>query len=237
MCSTLDAPYPHYLYYTLSRIAGISTVFCYSNVMASIGGHYQNGRVSSCTPYSILTPWSRVLLQKLTGSQLVKKFLALYGTRKIITASTIARHLSPSWARSIQSMPPHPTSWTSILILSSHLRLGLQSGPFPHVFPAKPRIRLFSSPYALHAPPIPFIRFYHPNNIGYGVQIIKLLIMWFSPIPYYLVLLGPNILISTLFSSTLSLRSSHNVSDQVSHPYKTTGKNHSCVYLNLCIFG
>ena len=37
-------------------------------------------------------------------------------------------------------------------------------------------------------------------------------------------LLGPNIHRSTLFSNTLSLRSSVNVSDQVSHPYKTTGK-------------
>jgi hypothetical protein len=36
--------------------------------------------------------------------------------------------------------------------------------------------------------------------------------------------LGPNILLNTLFSNTLSLRSSLNVSDQVSHPY-TTGKN------------
>ena len=37
-------------------------------------------------------------------------------------------------------------------------------------------------------------------------------------------LLGPNILRNTLFSNTLSLRSSLNISDQVSHPYKTTGK-------------
>jgi len=36
--------------------------------------------------------------------------------------------------------------------------------------------------------------------------------------------LGPNILLNTLFSNTLSLRSSLNVSDQVSHSYKTTGK-------------
>jgi hypothetical protein len=34
-------------------------------------------------------------------------------------------------------------------------------------------------------------------------------------------LLGPNILLSTVFSNTLSLRSSLNVMDQVSHPYKT----------------
>ena len=37
-------------------------------------------------------------------------------------------------------------------------------------------------------------------------------------------LLGSNILLNTLFSNTLNLRSSLNVSDQVPHPYKTTGK-------------
>jgi hypothetical protein len=37
-------------------------------------------------------------------------------------------------------------------------------------------------------------------------------------------LLGPNILLNTLFSNTLSFLSSRNVSDQVSHPYKTIGK-------------
>ena len=31
-------------------------------------------------------------------------------------------------------MPPHPTSWISLLILSSHLRLGLPSGLFPSGF-------------------------------------------------------------------------------------------------------
>jgi len=37
-------------------------------------------------------------------------------------------------------------------------------------------------------------------------------------------LLSPNILLNTIFSNTLSFLSSRNVSDQVSHPYKTTGK-------------
>ena len=37
-------------------------------------------------------------------------------------------------------------------------------------------------------------------------------------------LLGPNILLNTIFSNTLSFLSSRNVNDQVSHPYKTTGK-------------
>jgi hypothetical protein len=41
--------------------------------------------------------------------------------------------------------------------------------------------------------------------------------------------LGPNILLSTLFSNSLTLRSTPNVSDQVSHPNKTTGKFFSSV--------
>jgi hypothetical protein len=42
----------------------------------------------------ILTPWSRVLLEELTGFQLVKKFHAFNGTRRLITAFKSARHLS-----------------------------------------------------------------------------------------------------------------------------------------------
>ena len=36
--------------------------------------------------------------------------------------------------------------------------------------------------------------------------------------------LGPNILLNTMFSNSLSFLSSRNVNDKVSHPYKTTGK-------------
>jgi hypothetical protein len=72
-----------------------------------------------------LTPWSRVLLEKLTGSQLVKKFPAFYVTLRFITAITRHPRLSLSCARSIQPIPPHPNSWRSILISCSHLRQGL----------------------------------------------------------------------------------------------------------------
>jgi len=76
----------------------------------------------------LLTPWSRVLLEKLTGFQLVKKFLAFYGNRRFITAIKSARNLSLSWVSSIQSIPPHPTSWRSILprLLTFHV---------PHLMP------------------------------------------------------------------------------------------------------
>jgi len=85
----------------------------------------------------LLTPWSTVLLEKLTEFQLVKKFSAFYVTRKFITAVTCARHLSLSWALSMHSIHPHPTYWLSIWTLLSHLRLGLPSDLFPSGFPTK----------------------------------------------------------------------------------------------------
>jgi hypothetical protein len=41
---------------------------------------------------------------------------------------------------------PHPTSWRSILILSTHLCLGLANGLFPSGFPIKTIYTPFSSP-------------------------------------------------------------------------------------------
>jgi hypothetical protein len=127
------------------------------------------------TPYLLtylLTPRSRVL-EKLTGSQLVKKSLAFYGNRRFITTFTTTRHLSLSWARSIKSMTPYPTSWRSILILPSHLRPALPSGSFPQVSPPKPVYTSLVS-NTCHMPhPSHSSRFYHPNNIWWAVQIIK----------------------------------------------------------------
>ena len=88
--------------------------------------------------------------------------------------------------------PVHnPTYWRSILILSSHPSLGLPSGLLTSDFPTKTLI--------------PPIRATCPHPSHYYV-------VFFTP------LLSP-LLLNTLFSNTLSLRSSHNVSDQVLHPY------------------
>ena len=100
----------------------------------------------------LLTPWCRVLLEKLTGLQLVKKFPAIHGTRRFITALTSDRHLSLSWASPIQSIYPHSTSWRSILILSTHLRLGLRSGLFSSCFPTKTLYTPLSSPIRATCP-------------------------------------------------------------------------------------
>jgi hypothetical protein len=102
----------------------------------------------------LLTAWSRVL-ERLTNFQPVKNFPAFHGTQSFITAFTSARHLSLSWASSIQSIP-HIPLWRSILILSYHLRLGLPRGLFPVGFPTKTLYTLLLSPNALHVPPISF---------------------------------------------------------------------------------
>ena len=66
----------------------------------------------------LLTPWSRVLLEKLTGSAASQEIPRIFGTRRFLTVFTSARHMSLSWASSIQSIIPHPTSWRAILTLN-----------------------------------------------------------------------------------------------------------------------
>ena len=77
---------------------------------------------------------------------------AFHGTRRFITALTSVRHLSLPWTSPIQSIYPHPTSWRSILILSTHLLLGLSSGLVPSGFPTKNLYTPLSSPIRATCP-------------------------------------------------------------------------------------
>ena len=110
----------------------------------------------------LLTPRSRVLPEQLTGLQLVKKFSAFHGTRRFITALTSLRHLSLFWASPIHSIYPHPTSWRSVVTLSTHLRLGLPSGLLPSGFPTKTLYAPSPHPHAPHAQPISFFSILSP---------------------------------------------------------------------------
>jgi hypothetical protein len=78
--------------------------------------------------------------------QLVKNFPTFHGTSRFITALTGVRHLSLSCTSPIQSLYPHPTSWRSVLILSTYRRLGLPIGLFPSSFPTKTLYTTLSSP-------------------------------------------------------------------------------------------
>ena len=75
----------------------------------------------------------------------------------------------------------HHQLWPSSASSTSHLRLGLSSGLFLWGFPTKTSYMLllthvWYSPLQSHSS-----RFYHSNNIGWSVQITKLLMMY-SPV-------------------------------------------------------
>ena len=94
-----------------------------------------------------LTPWSRVLPEKHSGSQSrnFPHFMEPEGSLLLLHVPATSPYVEPD--QSNPCPPPHLTSWRSILILFSHLRLSLPSGLFPSgPSPQKP-VRFFPLPH------------------------------------------------------------------------------------------
>ena len=98
----------------------------------------------------------------------------------------------------------------------------LPSGLFPLGFPTTTRICL-SSTMCAKCPALLILDFITQTISGERYRLSSSLCSFLHS-PATSSLLGPNILLNTFFSNTLSLHCSLNISDQVSHPYKTTGK-------------
>ena len=153
------------------------------------------------------------------------RFLASQEIPRVLWNSKVHYH--------IRMCPPHvpilskldPVHIPTFHFLKMHLNIILPSTPgspkrplslrFPHQNPV-------SGSFLLHSRYIPrpyhSSRFYHPTNIGWEYRSFSSSICSTLHSRVISSLLGPNILLNTLFSNNLSLSFYLNVSDHVPHP-------------------
>jgi len=141
----------------------------------------------------------------------------------------------PEPARS-SPYPLHPTSWRSILILSSHLRLGLPNGLFPITFPHQTLYTPLLSPIRATCPAHLILFDFITRTVSgdqYRSPTSSLCNFLHSPVT--LSLLGPNILRSTLSQTPPNPQPTfHPQSKRPSFtPIQNKRQNYSSVYLNL----
>ena len=104
----------------------------------------------------LLTARITALLEKLTGFQLVNKFPRILWNPKVHYRIHKCPPPVPILCQLHPVHPPHPNS-RSILILSSHLRLGLPSGLFPSGLPNKTLYTPLLSPIRATCPAHPIL--------------------------------------------------------------------------------
>ena len=144
--------------------------------------------------------------------------MTFYWARKFITIFTTARLLSLPWNRRIQSTFFPPISLISVLILPSFLRLGLPISLLPSGSPTKNSVYISVPSHECHLT--------HPSYPWFDYGELKSRKSSVYSFLHPLVtssLSDPNVLISILFSNTLS-RCSTLISETNFRACKITGK-------------
>ena len=115
----------------------------------------------------------------------------------------------PEPARSSPYPPIHPTSWRSILILSSHISLGLPSGLFPLSFLTKTLYTPLLSPIRATCPAyLIILDFITRTILGEQYRSLSSSLCSFLHSLISSSILGQNITLNTVFSNTFCVRSS-----------------------------
>jgi hypothetical protein len=97
----------------------------------------------------------------------IQEFPTFYGTRMFITVFTRTLQCSLFLVRSLLSIPPHTITVGSILILSTHLRLGFPCGLFPSGFPTNILYAFLFSQFVLHVRPISSLSLFLATSRSY----------------------------------------------------------------------
>ena len=181
----------------------------------------------------LLTPWSRVILEKPNGSQVVEKFPpifwnpeARYRIYKCPLLVLITRHIN-----TVHASLSHFLKIDLNIILPS--TPGFSKWYFSFSYHHQTLYTPFHSSINATCPTHLNLDLFTRTILGRSTDSLGFSLCSFFRSPFTSFLLDPNILRSTIFSNTLSLRSSL----PIFTPTQNNRQNHSFVYLILYIFG